>query len=344
MDNLQWQVSAIDNNDKQLWQDWQTLFESSHAHNPMLDTRFVQSLFSHFPASVYNATGTLNGKVAAILLLEKSKLGRWKNYLPSQSQLALMLALPNIDFNIHGLMASLGGNTIKLDIFGLDPQEHSSIINSINQPQTYAKNIKLQINGLFDDYWRERPKRLRKDISKNLNRLAKDEVEVVYKQVSDVDEIKLAVDRYGLLESQGWKGKNGTAIHPANIQGQFYLSLLEIFAQNQQAQVFESYIDKQLAASRLCIFNDDTLIILKTTFDEKYSRYALGNLNRFKLIENLFEKKTSKCVDFYTNASKEQLYWSTEQRPMFNASCYRFDLIEQGISLIKHAKHKLKNR
>lgn len=342
MDNLQWQVSVLDKNDEKLWQDWQALFKNNHAHNPMLDTRFVQSLFSHFPASVYIALGTINDKIAAILLLEKLKFGRWKNYLPSQSQLALMLALPNVDFNIQGLMASLGGNTIKLDIFGLDPQEHSSIINSINQPQTYAKNIKLHINGRFDDYWRERPKRLRKDISKNLNRLAKDEIEIVYKLVSEVNEIKLAVDRYGLLESQGWKGKNGTAIHPANIQGQFYLTLLERFAQSHQAQIFESYINQQLVASRLCIFNDDTLIILKTTFDEKYSRYAVGNLNRFKLIERLFEKKMSKCVDFYTNASKEQLYWSTEQRPMFNGSCYRFDFIEQGISLVKRTK--LKNK
>lgn len=332
---LNWELSSINENVELLWQDWQTLFIQFHAHNPMLDTRFVEKLFKYYPADVYIARGKINSKLAAILLIEKTSKGRWKNYMPSQSQLTLALMSPNINFNLKGLMATLGQRTIKLDVFSLDPQEHSSLISGIKQPENYAQNIKLQIAGDFATYWCNRPKRLRKDISKSINRLTKDNINVVQKVIDTQEEINAAVDRYGILESQGWKGKNGTAIHPANRQGQFYLALLASFAQNQQALVFESYIEGRLVASRLCILNAENLIILKTTFDENYSQYALGNLNRFKLIEALFELKISKCVDFYTNAKKEQLYWSTEQRPMFNGSSYRYSMIEQSVSMIK---------
>ncbi len=342
MNKLQWQIEPISYNIEQLWVDWQALFVNCHDHNPMLDTRFIQPLFHYFPANVFIVRGIIKNQIAAILLLEKSTFGSWKNYMPSQSQLALVLVKTSVDFNFKELMASLGGGIFKLDIFSLDPQEHSSIINDVKQPEVYAQNITLQIDSSFEDYWRARPKRLRKDISKNLNRLAKDKIEVVHKTIDEPYQIKLAVDRYGMLESQGWKGKSGTAIHPANTQGQFYRALLDGFAQNRQAQVFESYIEQKLVASRLCVFNKDTLIILKTTFDEEYSYYALGNLNRFKLIESLFEYKKSKCVDFYTNASKEQLYWSTEQRSMYNATCYRNAFIEGAATVTKQAKRWLK--
>jgi hypothetical protein len=230
---------------------------------------------------------------------------------------------------------------MKLDIFSLDPQEHQSIINNVVSPQLYAQNIKLRIAGSFADYWQARPKRLRKDITKSFNRLNKDSIQISHKAIDDKQHMPDAINRYGMLEIQGWKGKNGTAIHPSNTQGQFYNALLLSFTHNKHALVFESYIDEQLVASRLCIRNEQTLIILKTTFDENYSHYGLGKLNRYKLIEYLFDNQYVKCVDFYTHASKEQVYWSTEQRPMYNASFYRFSTIEKGISLLK--KYQLKD-
>lgn len=341
MEVLNWQVKPFSQGSNQLWQDWHALFQLYHSENPMLDRRFVSSLIHYYPADIYVALGRINQDIAAILLIEKIAPGRWKNYLPSQSQVSLTLVKSGVDFNLGGLMSRLGICAIKLDIFSLDPQEHQSIINNVASPQLYAQNIKLRIAGSFDDYWHARPKRLRKDITKSLNRLTKDNIQISYNVVDNKQNMSDAINRYGMLEIQGWKGRNGTAIHPANTQGQFYNALLLSFAQNKHALVFESYIDEQLVASRLCIRNEQTLIILKTTFDENYSHYGLGKLNRYKLIEYLFARQYTQCVDFYTHASKEQVYWSTEQRPMYNASFYRFKAMEKGICLLK--KYKVKD-
>ncbi|MCW8866504.1 MAG: GNAT family N-acetyltransferase [Colwellia sp.] len=304
----------------------------------MLDYRFFSSLFQFYSANVFVARGKVEGKLSAIVLLEKVSLGQWKNYLPSQSQIAPILISPTVEFNLNGLMQALGSPTIKLDWFSLDSQEHNTLIKNVRNLQNYAQNIKLSISDDFATYWSNRPKRLRKDISRSINRLKKDGLAVTHKMITTPKLVSEAVDRYGMLESKGWKGINGTAIHPANTQGQFYKFLMELFAQKQHSLVYESYLADELVASRLCIFNEETLIILKTTFDESYSHYSLGNLNRYKLIEEIFEIELCKCIDFYTNASKEQLYWSTEQRPIFNGTCYRFQLIEKAVFTLNKVK------
>ncbi|NRA55973.1 MAG: GNAT family N-acetyltransferase [Gammaproteobacteria bacterium] len=338
MKRVNWKVTPIAQCSDQLWQQWQTLYQQFHSHNPMLDPRFVSTLVKYYPGDIDVVIGHVDSELVAILLLQKTGFGCWKNYMPSQSQIAFLLLAPEVDFNSAGLISALGGQAIKLDLLSLDPQEHHGAINNISQLQHHAKNIKLVLENDFETYWRSRSKRLRKDMAQSFNRLVKSNINLSNKVTTELHEIAAAVDRYGMLESQGWKGRNGTAIHPANTQGQFYGALLELFSHNQQALVFESYIDDNLVASRLCIFNQQTLIILKTTFDEQYSRYSLGNVNRYKLIEYLFIEKVSKYIDFYTNASKEQLYWSTEQRSMYNGSCYRFPVVERGIGLIKKLK------
>jgi len=341
MSTLEWQVIPLEYYGNELWAEWQRLFHLYHSHNPMLDPRFVSTLVEYYPENIHVALGKEGDEISAIVLLEKISLGQWKNYMPSQSQVALILVKPSIDINFHGLSTALGFGEIKLDFFSLDPQEHNVLINHVKHLQNYALNIKVYITGDFLSYWQSRAKRLQKDIKRSLKRLEKDKKIVTHQWIKSAEGIEAAVDRYGMLEMKGWKGKRGTALHPGNTQGQFYCSLLHNYAENHQALVFESYIDEQLVAARLCIFSEATLIILKTTYDESYRRYALGNLNRYKLIEYLFETRLCKSVDFYTNASKEQLYWSTEQRSMYNATCYRNTMVEGIVTAMKKIKNTL---
>ena len=64
-----------------------------------------------------------------------------------------------------------------------------------------------------------------------------------------------AVDRYGALESRGWKGAQGTAVRHDNEQGRFYDAVMSNFARDGCAHVYELYLGEQLAASRLLVSN-----------------------------------------------------------------------------------------
>ncbi|WP_172452622.1 GNAT family N-acetyltransferase [Chromatium okenii] len=132
------------------------------------------------------------------------------------------------------------------------------------------------------------------------------------------------------LESQGWKGLQGTSIHANNIQGAFYAQLMKEFAVSGNASVYELYFNDTLVASRLCIFNSEMLIILKTTYAEEFSEYAPGRLLLYAVIEREFAQKRVKKIEFYTNANQDQISWSTEQRYIQHITLFRHSLLKKA--------------
>ncbi|WP_416308733.1 GNAT family N-acetyltransferase [Neptunicella sp. SCSIO 80796] len=339
---MQWQVFPIQQYPTDLWQDWQHLADQHHAGNPMLGSIFVKLLVEFFGTELYVARGEQDSNLVALMLLEKGRKGIWRGFKPSQAQITLLVMDKEISPCIYQLPSVLPGLCLKIDIFGLDSSEHSVWIDAAKNKQHYATNVQLKRFKEFTQYWHPRPKNLRKNISRYFNKLETDECSVNYVAITKPEDIKRSVDRYGILESAGWKGKNGTALHPSNLQGQFYRELLNLSAEAGSALVFETYLNDELSASRLCIFCDNKFVILKTTFDEDFKKYSLGKLNLYKLIEYVHQSVTCTHIDFYTNASKEQIDWSTEQRPMYNISIYPNHLIDKLMPMLSTMRSKLK--
>jgi len=338
-----WSVTPMSQYPRDLWQDWDDLYYRHHKHNPMLNRNFVSTLYKHYPDDVFIAVASFEKNIQAMLLLVKTSVGSWVNYLPSQSPIALFLCNKELDIDIQNLLIRAGTTSLRIDLYSLDPQEHSCLTNQVTAYQPHARNMTIQISGNFEDYWSSRSKSLRKNMKQTLNRLNTDKITIENKFISSEKDIENAVDRYGILESQSWKGRYGTAIHPSNQQGQFYGDLLKRYAKDKQALVLENYCNDTLIASRLCILNADTLISLKTTFNEKYKRYAPGNFSQYQLTRYVFDKNICRHIDFYTNANKEKLYWSTATRTLINTSIYRTKNIEKIASFINPIKKNLKH-
>ncbi len=153
------------------------------------------------------------------------------------------------------------------------------------------------------------------------------EIRFVY--TSSAEAIRKATQRYGMLESSGWKGYEGTALHPSNLQGEFYQELMTSLAEKDEALVVEMYLQDNLVASRLCCMSEKTLIILKTTYDEAMKKYAFGRLLLHELISHCFTYKNLEYIDFYTNATDDQMDWCTDSRSMYNASYYPTNIAGQ---------------
>jgi len=66
----------------------------------------------------------------------------------------------------------------------------------------------------------------------------------------------------------GWKAQKGTAIHPDNAQGRYYRELLEHASLRGEAVVYQYLFDDRIVAMNLCLARKQTLIVLKTTYDE----------------------------------------------------------------------------
>ncbi len=108
--------------------------------------------------------------------------------------------------------------------------------------------------------------------------------------------------------------------------------------------MYEIYIGEQLVASRLCLLCNELLITLKTTYDEAYRKQAVGRILLLDVLEALFTDPAVAVVDFYTNATSEQLEWCTEQRPMFNASVYAESILGVTAHSLVSVKSALRKR
>ncbi|MCK7493608.1 MAG: GNAT family N-acetyltransferase [Comamonadaceae bacterium] len=126
----------------------------------------------------------------------------------------------------------------------------------------------IDVAGSFADYWATRGKNLRSNVRKQHNRLAASGISCEFVELRGADQMAPALARYGALESAGWKGREGTAIHPDNEQGRFYRTLLEGAADRGEAVVHEYRIDGRTVASNLCLERGSVFVILKTTYDE----------------------------------------------------------------------------
>ncbi|MCB1774504.1 MAG: GNAT family N-acetyltransferase [Gammaproteobacteria bacterium] len=319
-----WQVVALEDYPGNLWRDWQRLAVDHHATNPMLDAEFARLLAQYFGDRLHVLIGLRGGDTVMLALVEPASLARWQGFRPSQAQAALIVCSPECEIVPGVVVAAFPSRCLRLDLFALDPREHGPLLKDFDSVQRLpsVRNICVELKGEFDDYWQQRPRNLRKNTRRYRTRLVEEVGEVGLRVAHDKASVVSATDRYGIMESRGWKGRIGTALHPGNLQGQFYRDFMASMAERGRAFVFELYTGDRLLASRLCVTGDGILVILKTTFDEDLKRYAVGRQLLYELLQYLFEGRQASVVDFYTDASRDQMDWATSDRFMQHASVY----------------------
>lgn len=322
---MSWKLLELDKHHAEIMDIWAQLSSRYHNHNHFLASPFFHSLLTYFrQPRLFAAIWQPENSPKAILILHKRTFGIWETYKPAQAQIALALCTPETQPDLVSLVKQLPGLPLRLDFYGLDTHEHQPFLDQINPENTelLATDIQVSVTGDVEDYWKDRPRKLRQNISRYYNRLEREKIFLDFKVIRQAEDMQQAIHRYGLLESKGWKGKCGTALHPGNRQGQFYSYWLKKLAEQQQSIVFELFLNNELVASRLCCFSDGMMITLKTTYDEEYRHYAPGRILLKQVVDFSFLLKEINLIDFYTNATQEQLEWSTRSKFIFNASIY----------------------
>ncbi len=317
-----WRRYPFDNSE-QFWAEWDQLNSLYNQSHPMLDSVFVRALIKYFPEKLDVLCCQENQKTRALLLVHSSGWGVTHVFAPSQTRISLCLVPSTV--NISALLSALRFRHWRLDCLFIDPLFQRSMLLD-GQPGAVktvsATNMDISISGDFEQYLSSLSRKLRKDFRRFLKKSDENFDSVDFRVIEQPREVVRAVADYGVLESRGWKGDGGTAIHPDNVQGQFYQEVMAGFAADDQAIVFELSSGERLLASRLCIYNIDRMVALKTTFDEELKEYAFGKILLYKVVQYLFENKTTKRLDFYTNATQDQLRWASEQRLQYHVSFY----------------------
>ena len=316
--------------------------------NPMIHSRFVDGLLKHFGnGSEHQCILERGDEQAAMRLIRPRGLGVWTTFLPSQAQIGPAL-IPKPE-PLQQLIHSLPGFVIRLDLLCNDPLFGD--LSTDNTPtfdsMDHARTINISLVGSFESYWAARPKKLTQNIARYERRLTAAKVTRKLLCITDPTEVSSAVARYAALETRGWKGPLGTAVALNTTQGSFYDSLMCQFAASDNAAVYELWFDDRLVASRLSISSDDMIVMLKTTYDETFDKYATGRLLLRDVIDSLFKSHPGKVIEFYTDASADQLAWATGQRWIRHVRAYRNSLLARlwgvlnaGQRALSHPAHQ----
>ncbi len=310
---------------------WAALNQRIFDDHPLLDARFVGPLLQHF-ASPTTRLAILGDPTEprGMMLVERNRIGLWSAFLPSQSQIAPVLLRREDAFALPELMRCLPGHTLAFDLLAQDPLYScmSDVFDAgggspLVEVQPHVRTMSVCLAGAFDRYWAARARSLVKNIRRYGHRLEHDGVKFELEVATSPSEVVARVDEFGRLESSGWKAAGGTAVSPDNEQGRFYAAMMRAFADRGDALVYSLRHAGRIVACRLVVRSARMLVILKTTYDEGYGRYAPGRLLLRAVLQDMFARQPGSVVEFYTNATEDQLAWATADRVISNVRVYR---------------------
>lgn len=298
---------------------------------PLLDPAFIGCLIDHFATGVDRLAvlGDLNAPSAMILIKPVSRFS-WQSFQPPQAPLGPSVARPDLDLEttLTGLFKSLPGTCCIVALTQQDPDLVPRPASTTRlQTVDYIETPRITPPPTFSEFWAARGKNLRRDLKRQRNRLARDGIAARLEIIEDATRMAEAIADYGHLESAGWKGAEGNAIHADNAQGRFYTALLESFAGAGRAMVFQYRFDGSLVASDLCIHDDTTLIILKTTYDPSLRQWSPAQLMRQEAFEWLIEGRRFERIEFYGRVMDWHRKWTDETRTLYHVNCYRWPLL-----------------
>ncbi|MCG5540150.1 GNAT family N-acetyltransferase [Halorhodospira sp. M39old] len=330
---------------------WDTLNRAACRDHPLLASPLLEAALRHFGrktvhlATLENDRGGCRGHA---LVTPLSRL-RWGLFHPSQLPLGPILLDPGLESPagaLNSLLRSLPGAGAQLDLTQLDPWYFPLGMDS---PQAelvpYVNTVGITVRGRrYEDYLEQRPRKLRSNLRRYQRRVAEAGLVLHLRRDDTPAAVADAVNIHGLLESAGWKGRQGTALHPDNEQGRFYRDYLCAEAARGRACAYRLQTRGQTVATWLVAFRGHQAMLLKTAYDESLARLAIGRLMLAETLEDLFRQDGLQRIEFYTNANADQMEWGTDSRAIQHLNFYRHAALRHAWQLGRRLRHGLRAR
>lgn len=270
-------------------------------------------------------------RVVTMFLLTPLHKFQWRTFQPSQLPLGAWVAEAHLDLPdiSRSLMRGPLGFCLGLSITQIDPLVAPRGEDTSDSLHTdYIDTGWIDIEGTFDEYWSARGKNLRQNMRKQRAKLLADGVKLTMQILRDHDDMAPAITRYGSLESFGWKAKKGTAIHPDNAQGRYYRELLEHASLHGEAAVYQYLFDDRIVAMNLCLVRQDTLIVLKTTYDESINAYSPAFLLRENELQDIYSAGQVKRVEYFGRLMDWHIKLTDKKRTIYHLTLYRWPFVK----------------
>jgi CelD/BcsL family acetyltransferase involved in cellulose biosynthesis len=301
---------------------------------PFLDTDVLQLAFAAFsPKGVELLVGDIAGQTQCMLLVQRVGFGRWQLYQPSQIPLGPLVAASNLPLDgiACSALKALPFPTLVLSFTQLDPRHWPPSAEPACVVKRYISTGWIDCAQPFESYWAARSANLRASVGKAQRRLEAEGRTLRLRVLTEPADMAAAVERYGLLEASGWKGRKGTAVAAGTPQGDFYRDWLQEAAAHGEARVYEllvrepgSEATEHTIAADLCVVRGDALILLKIAYDEAFERYSPSTLLRREFMQDVLGSGRVRRVEFFGRLMDWHRRWTGEQRSLYHLTTFRW--------------------
>lgn len=321
------------NSDKQLSLAWDVL-NNERGAIPFLDAKAISLALAVFGSgSERLLVGRSENRIVAMLLLVSNGQFRWITFQPSQVPLGAWVADRSLSPTelARSLCRGPLGFCLAISLTQIDPLLAPRTSDATDsETSDYIDSAWLDISGSFDDYWAARGKNLRQNMRKQRNKLESEGIVTQMRSLVAASDMASCIERYGALESSGWKADQGTAIHPDNAQGRFYRELFEQAAERGEAVVYEYLFGDRTVAMNLCLLRRGLLIVLKTTYDETIpSTYSPAFLLRQDELMTFFGEGKIRRLEYYGRLMEWHTKLTDDKRTLYHLTVYRFSWIKK---------------
>lgn len=334
---------------------WSIVRDRSPVVHPVLHGKFLGAALQLLPCkpqNLYLACTNSDGRAASCaLLLRKCGFGVWETVSIPQLPISLICSNGAADATnahfIKALFNALPGPAWAIKMMRYDgdysPRLHVSIDDHVEKIPSHT-TVRVDVIGTFDEYWAGRSKNLRRNIRGILNRLTTEGLEPRLVTITEPAETAAAVVSHGSLEATGWKGDAGTHLTDECIETRFYQQVLNDFALQGKARIYQLYLGDTLAASQITLIDGGIQTLLKTAYRGDFSRFAPGRVLDYFMLQRTFAEGAVQRVEYCTKASEDDLRWATAHRPIYQVNVFRAPVFCRTTTGARRLKRMLTTR
>lgn len=324
-EDMQWEVHPV-SRFSEFVTVWDALNHASGAV-PFLYSAFIRQALAHFGRGDERLAllGSTSEPLAMAILVPRG-IGVWQTFQPSQVPLGAWLMRRGLEYGTVGrpLLSALPGWGQLLAITQQDPAVHRRPLGGpVVKTLDYINTGWISLEGAFEDYWAARGKGLRQNMRTQRSRLSREGTAPQLDIVLAADQVEGVVESYSRLESSGWKGRDGTAVRIETAQGRFYAGVLRDYSAAGLGRLCVYRVGDRPVAIDLHIEGGETLVLLKTAYDEGLHGLSPSSLLREEMLKVLFEEGKIKRFEFFGPAMEWTYRWTDRVRTLFHVNVYR---------------------
>lgn len=179
------------------------------------------------------------------------------------------------------------------------------------KPSLYTPVVR--IDQPWEDFYRSRPRKLKKSLNHKLNRFGKN-AGFSIREESIASPEQDTVQELVQISANSWKASVGNDLRSNDRSRQFLFNLIELFGRSGLLTVWIIRDGDRPVAFEIHLTYDDIVYPIRADFDETYKAYSPGSVLEYTALRQLFERGQARqyytCADDYWYLSN----WTSEYR------------------------------